>query len=98
MSLDKKFIYVIEEVETGKVKIGRSKDPEARLNQLKTGNSNTLRIAMQKERAYSKKFEGWLHTQFSQHRINGEWFEGITPSEISSRLMGCLLWDWDVDD
>lgn len=96
--MDKKFIYVIEEVETGRIKIGRSKNPESRMRQLKTGNPNTLRIAMKKERAYSAKFETWLHQQFSKNRTGGEWFEGVTPDEVSSRLMGCLLWDWDVDE
>lgn len=97
-SMDKKFVYVIEEVETGRIKIGRSKNPESRMRQLKTGNPNTLRIAMKKERAYSAKFETWLHQQFSKNRTGGEWFEGVTPDEVSSRLMGCLLWDWDVDE
>ncbi len=97
MSKDKKIIYVIEEVETGRIKIGRSKNPRSRLKQLQTGNSNTLRLAMERERIHSSKFEGWLHREFFANRTGGEWFDNVTPQQVSSRLMGCLLWDWTDD-
>lgn len=95
--MDKKYIYVIEDLDSGRIKIGRSKDPSSRLKQIQTGNPNTLKLGMVKERAYSSKFESWLHREFSANRLNGEWFSGITSADVSRRLMGCLLWDWDVD-
>lgn len=98
MSNDKKFIYVIYDTGRDRIKIGRSSNPEARLKTLQTSNSDELILQMKKERIHSKKFETWLHRQFAQNRKRGEWFEGVTAEEVSSKLMGCLLWDWNDDD
>ena len=93
--MDRKFIYVIRDTGKDRIKIGRSKNPEARLKTLQTANSDQLVLQMKTERIHSAKFEKWLHAQFSKNRRRGEWFVGVTSDDVSSKLMGCLLWDWD---
>lgn len=50
-------------------KIGKSKNPEQRLKQLKTGNPRIELIAIT-----DKIEEKFLHDRFYQNRVNGEWF------------------------
>jgi phage anti-repressor protein len=71
---DDLFVYAIREVETGRVKIGISKNPSSRLKQLQTGNPNTLEISAIIE-ADSFSDERAAHTKVIDHHIRGEWFK-----------------------
>lgn len=66
-------VYAIRERETGNIKIGISRDPERRLNQLQTGNSSTLELVATK-RADGFEDETDAHALNSAIRIRGEWF------------------------
>jgi hypothetical protein len=67
------FIYAIVDVNNRKVKIGKSKNPGARLKQLKTGNSSVLRLAAY--RPHVTPFtEKEVHKKLSDSRVDGEWF------------------------
>jgi len=65
-------IYFIQSKSDGRVKIGSSSDPEARLKQLQTGSSAELILigklpgSVDEERA--------LHKRFAEHKTDGEWF------------------------
>lgn len=69
------YVYAIREIETGRVKLGISRDPQRRLTTLQTGNSRTLELV-----AY-RKAENRFYEEVSVHRLNesirirGEWFE-----------------------
>lgn len=67
------FVYAAQEVETGRIKIGISKNPERRVRTLNTGNSRDLRLihavpapnCFDDERLAHGRATGW---------IRGEWF------------------------
>lgn len=69
------YVYVIQDVETHRLKIGISSDPVRRLKQLQTGSSGLLRIVAAKEAPNRFKDESIVHNACSQHRLHGEWFE-----------------------
>jgi hypothetical protein len=77
--LRREYVYLVQAIVDGKlsgpVKIGTTRVPTQRLNQLQTGNPQLLylRFSIPVERA------GWLerfiHQQYAHLRIRGEWFE-----------------------
>ena len=72
---DDKYIYVAMESETGRYKIGISKDPERRVKELNTGNPEQLILV----HAYlaidiRNKSETLAHAVFVENRLKGEWF------------------------
>lgn len=69
------FIYGIRESETGRIKIGISKDPENRLRQLQIGNSQKLEIVYVRKALNRFKDERQLHKLNSDKKIRSEWFE-----------------------
>jgi len=77
------WVYLIEDVTADAVKIGRAKDPQARLANMRTGTINDLhlrhaiRCDMGAERV--------IHERFKDRRIRGEWFrddEGLIAEMI----------------
>lgn len=66
-------VYLIQAGETGPVKIGWAKRPEARLRELQTGNGERLRILRLFEG--SRIDEARLHAAFAARRLYGEWFD-----------------------
>ena len=68
------YVYAIRETETGRVKLGISRDPEARLRQLQTGNSQELELVAFRKAENRFDDERALHTDASDYRIRGEWF------------------------
>jgi hypothetical protein len=64
-------------------KIGWTKrSPEKRLKELKTGNSQDLKIEKVFKSKFGPKIERNLHRRFSSKRKNGEWFE-LDEDEVS---------------
>lgn len=70
------YVYAIREQETGRVKLGISKDPEQRLRTLQTGNSSKLELVAYKKAENRFKDEQQLHKLAANEHIRGEWFEG----------------------
>lgn len=68
-------LYVIQSAITGAVKIGRSSDPEKRLQELQTGSPHKLRLlAFYEGKGDMEKF---LHRMVNRYRLRvekGEWF------------------------
>ncbi|MBK1642199.1 hypothetical protein CKO12_09970 [Chromatium okenii] len=71
---DEYFVYAIQECETGHIKIGISKDPERRVKQLQTANSQELRLLHYVPAPNRFQDEQLAHTQTPNH-IRGEWFD-----------------------
>ncbi len=72
------YVYYIQEIETGNIKIGVSKDPERRLKQLQIGNSSNLKLI--KTEQYKNRYEAfnreyYLHCANDDSNIHGEWFD-----------------------
>lgn len=53
-----------------RVKIGKSRNPSARLEQLQTGSARQLQLIL----SLPTDCESELHHRFKAHRITGEWF------------------------
>jgi hypothetical protein len=66
------------------MKIGRSDDPEERVNALQTGNEHQL-ILYRKIETNDGKLEKMLHEHFKSKRIHGEWFS-INKDDVDSIL------------
>jgi hypothetical protein len=65
-------IYFIQSKSDGRIKIGSSSNPDARLKQLQTGSSNELILLC--TLPGSENEEKALHEMFGQYRTSGEWF------------------------
>lgn len=66
-------VYFIED-DKGFIKIGRSSDPDARLNQLRTASS--ARLTLMAVEPGGSEVEAHLHRKFADVRHIGEWFYG----------------------
>lgn len=69
------YVYAIRERETGKVKLGISKDPERRLKQLQTGNSSQLELVAYRKADNGYADEAECHKLNDSAHVRGEWFE-----------------------
>lgn len=70
------YVYAMQEVETGNIKLGVSKDPEQRLKQLQVGNSSTLKLVGYRAAPNGRKDEAMQHKLNGVHHVRGEWFSG----------------------
>ena len=69
------YVYAIREAETGRIKIGISKDPAERLKQLQVGNSQELELVAYKKADNRFSDERAAHFINSDAHIRGEWFD-----------------------
>lgn len=88
------YVYLLEDVKRGMVKIGRSQNPTQRLDTIRTsagilGGREYVTHRVQD----SSSLEISMHNVFSEYRFNGEWFEvdfekavtelqSLTPEEL----------------
>lgn len=66
------YVYFIQGVDGGRVKIGWAKRPASRLRELQTGSPVALRIVA--VMPGSREDERTHHRRFERHRCYGEWF------------------------
>ena len=78
------YVYAIQEAETGRIKIGISRDPQQRLKQLQTGNSQELKLVAYQEAKNRFKDEHLAHIANSSNHIRGEWFSSSASIEKES--------------
>ena len=90
------FLYAIQAGgESGPVKIGTAKDPDARLKTLQTGNPEPLAgIAAWRALPYEERA---LHERFAEHRIRGEWFRPA-PEVLETLWAMDAPWWWEADE
>lgn len=94
------FLYFIQAKGSGRIKIGRSKNPQRRLKTLQTGNASQLKMVANLDGL------GWrekdLHNTLKKWRLKGEWFEydcvGSIPTEIYELIPYGGLDDWWLDE
>ena len=82
------YIYLIEAKGTGKYKIGISKNPKERLEQLQTANGEKLEIICTFATRYKYLLEKTLHSHFKSKQTLGEWF-GLTDKEVENFALTC---------
>jgi len=75
------YVYAIREESTGNIKLGLSKNPEARLYQLQTGNSSRLALVGTRVAVDGASTEAKIHKENAQHHIHGEWFDSNATLE-----------------
>ena len=68
------YVYAIRESETGRIKLGISIDPLARMAQLQTGNSQRLELVAYRKANQGLKDERDLHRKADEYHVRGEWF------------------------
>lgn len=69
------FVYAMREVDTGKIKIGISRDPQRRMRQLQTGNSSKLELIALQPAIDGYEDERVAHLKAKHLQIHGEWYE-----------------------
>lgn len=91
--MDEVYIYVISANEAGPVKIGFSKNPEARLRQLQTGHASPLKLFHKEliEGYDVRHVEKTIHKQIRYKRISGEWFSLPVEDAISEVKHGLIV-------
>ncbi|MBK1641979.1 hypothetical protein CKO12_08865 [Chromatium okenii] len=68
------YVYAIREKNTGNIKLGISKDPESRLQQLQTANSGELELVAYRKAVNKFQDEKNIHQLAADYHIRGEWF------------------------
>lgn len=71
------YVYLIQGVSGGPIKIGVAKQPEMRLSSMQSASPIRLRILCLFEGGYGRETQ--LHHRFSEWRLNGEWFDENCP-------------------
>jgi hypothetical protein len=73
--LPKSFVYGITTEDLSCIKIGHSNNPKTRLSQLQTSNAQKLNLTFVSDpTSYALELETYIHFQFLQQHIRGEWF------------------------
>lgn len=80
------YVYIIEQSETGHIKIGIAEDVEKRLRTLKTGSPLPLKIAKAipcASRDMAQGVENFLHKRYEKQWTSGEWFRMSSSEAIA---------------
>lgn len=67
-------VYFIRMKESGHIKIGIARDPQLRLEALKTGNPEPLELIAFTVVVDGRALERQLHSRLANYRLKGEWF------------------------
>lgn len=74
-------VYVIRAVESGHLKIGRSRRPNSRLADLQTANWERLEVVFTMPAQTCDEHE--IHRRLAGYKVRGEWYEPGTPWEAT---------------
>ena len=69
------YVYLIEDIDNKRYKIGVTKDLKKRLRNLQTGNSNQIQLLESFKSEYPFRLETMLHNKFKQFHHYNEWYE-----------------------
>ena len=81
------FCYVLIGNETGRVKIGKSRNVPQRIRTLQTSAPERVRLVA--VLMHGDKVERRLHKRLASHRIVGEWFSPSCHSALGQYLARC---------
>lgn len=76
------YIYLIQNQESSKYKIGVSKNPQKRIQQLQTGSGEKLKLIHTFETNNARKVESALHNKYLHFKTIGEWFDLSLSEEV----------------
>ena len=82
------YVYLIEDRDNNRYKIGVTNDLEKRLRNLQTGNSNHISIKESFQTQQPFKLEKMLHNKFRQYQYNNEWYE-LPTDDVEKFLFHC---------
>ena len=70
------YVYFIQVVENGPIKIGKTRNIASRLISLQSGNHEkiVLLYSLHNTKPKIRLIERSLHDRFKRHKIRGEWF------------------------
>lgn len=72
----RQYVYIIENCDTSRIKIGVGQDPENRIKQLQTGSDSELSLVYRSNLCSNAfEVEKFMHDNFNDYHIRGEWFE-----------------------
>ena len=74
------FVYFIQSVNGGPIKIGYAENVNTRLNELQIGNPEELQVI--KTIRGGRDVETTIHEAFKQYRLRGEWFNAEIYNEV----------------
>lgn len=74
------YVYLIEDEENNRYKIGVTKNLKKRLRNLQTGNSNQIKVKYIYETEFPFRIEQMLHNKFSEYNELNEWYN--LPKQI----------------
>jgi Meiotically up-regulated gene 113 len=77
-----RYVYLIR-ANDGRYKIGIAKNPNQRISQLQTGNSDKLKLIETYQSENASKIESALHNRYSHARNVGEWFDLSVTEEAN---------------
>lgn len=92
------YLYIIENCDTGQVKIGYSQCPRSRCSSLQTGSSAQLQLVhtVSVSPSRARILENKLHHELSHYRARGEWFN-LSASSAKLMLDHCVIrWHDDI--
>jgi len=78
-----KYVYLIQSLEDSRYKIGVSKHPKKRVQQLQTGNSSELKLIESYQSEFAYQIEKTLQRRYSYLKKEGEWFDMSVSNEVS---------------
>jgi len=78
-----KYIYLIQSLENSYYKVGVSKHPQKRIQELQTGNSSPLKLIETYRTEYAHQIERALQRRYEHLRKEGEWFDMSISNEVS---------------
>ena len=79
------YVYLIEALGLGLIKIGHGRNAAARLRQLSTGTPVPLRVLHTIATSNSYALEQILHARYARYKQHNEWF--ALPSELLAALL-----------
>lgn len=72
----RQYVYIIENVDNGAIKIGVGNNPEKRLKQLQTGSVSELELVYTSYLCSNAfEIEKIVHKKFEKYHIRGEWYK-----------------------
>ena len=80
------YVYAIRNTETGSVKLGISRNPQARLKQLQTGNDCSLELLACRRAENRFRDESALHGKYKDKLVRGEWFNASVAADSENLL------------
>lgn len=89
-------VYLIKQQSANLYKIGISKDPKSRLDQLQTANPDTLELVSTFKTKHGFQLETFVHRKFSDANVQLEWFE-LTEEEVKEFIPTCQQGESNFD-